>query len=104
VFPIDPVVSEPPPSPPDVIAPWLERNEVQDSSSPCPELSEDMPEDDWSPEDLDLYDAWADRWEVCFAALVPSVGFAGDRRRCAIRKEVERRTIAAVLAVEEALG
>lgn len=64
VFSVNPVVSEPAPVPPPPIARWIDPAEVHDSSGACPGLPEDVPEDQWTPEHLDLYDRWAARWEV----------------------------------------
>ena len=33
---VDPVVSEPPPAPPEALAPWLDAERVGDSSGSCP--------------------------------------------------------------------
>ncbi len=62
IFSIDPVVSEPPPQPPDGVGPYVDLDAIGDSSLEEPAL---LPADDGLPHADELllaFDAWLDRW------------------------------------------
>ncbi|MFW6010265.1 MAG: AAA domain-containing protein, partial [Actinomycetota bacterium] len=60
---IDPVSSEPAPEPPASVAPWVDRDDVEDSLLDRPRLPPDMPEEERAAIAGD-YDAWVDVWRV----------------------------------------
>ncbi|HEX7097270.1 MAG TPA: AAA domain-containing protein, partial [Acidimicrobiales bacterium] len=61
---INPVPSEPPPSPPASIAEWIRNDDLHDSSLEAPELSEEMPPDRRTAQAILDYNEWVDRWLV----------------------------------------
>src|SRR5262245_4048307 len=63
VLSIDPVASEPPPSPPAELEPWLSRADIQDSALDAPELPDAIP-DDARDQAVRRYRPWVGRWQV----------------------------------------